>query len=161
MGFEKGNKLWKTRSKHGRDKIFATADDLWNAAIEYFNYCDNNPLTKHEVIKSGNRAGEVVEFPISRPYTLTALCIFLGVNTKYFHDFKKHLKENETDFSEVITRIEDSIYNQKFEGASVGLFNANIIARDLGLMDKTDVTTGGEKINVISLGGGIKPPEND
>ena len=40
----------------------------------------------------------------------------------------------------VIHKIEDCIYNQKFEGAIIGLYNANIIARDLGLSDKNELT---------------------
>ena len=39
------------------------------------------------------------------------------------------------------------MYSQKFEGAASGIFNANIIARDLGLSDKQDITTGGEKLS--------------
>jgi hypothetical protein len=31
------------------------------------------------------------------------------------------------------------MYAQKFEGAASGAFNANIIARDLGLADKTEM----------------------
>ena len=38
------------------------------------------------------------------------------------------------------------MFEQKFAGAAVGLFNANIIARDLGLADKQDITTNGESI---------------
>ena len=34
------------------------------------------------------------------------------------------------------------IRTQKFEGASAGLLNANIIARDLGLSDKTELEHG-------------------
>ncbi len=41
------------------------------------------------------------------------------------------------EFSEVITRVEQIIYIQKFEGATVNAFNANIISRELGLADKT------------------------
>ena len=37
--------------------------------------------------------------------------------------------------------IEKTIYKQKFDGATAGSFNANIIARDLGLKDKTDITS--------------------
>lgn len=161
MSFEKGNKLWQLRATNGRDKIFSTADELWNAAVEYFKYCDENPWIKYEAIKTGEMAGELIPIPVSRPYTIHGLCVFLGVNTAYFRQFKSALKENETDFSTILSRIEETIYNQKFEGASVGLFNANIIARDLGLMDKQDFTSGGEKMNVISLGSGVKPPEND
>ena len=39
----KGNQFWKLRSKHGRDKLFATPDLLWEAACEYFAYCDKHP----------------------------------------------------------------------------------------------------------------------
>ncbi len=45
-------------------------------------------------------------------------------------------KEEYKDFFGVYTRISQIIRTQKFEGAAVGLFNANIIARDLGLADK-------------------------
>jgi len=38
----------------------------------------------------------------------------------------------------VIRAITNIMYTQKFEGASVGVFNANIIARDLGLKDSTE-----------------------
>lgn len=153
MGFEQGNKLWQKRAKHGRDKIFSNADDLWHSAIEYFKYCDDNPWIKYEAIKSGEMAGELIPIPVSRPYTLTALCIFLGVNTKYFSDFKKALKENEEDFSEVVSRIEETIYSQKFEGATVGLFNSNIIARDLGLVDKQETKneTKVEQVTIFQL----------
>src|SRR5690606_4225743 len=110
----------------------------------------------NEAIKSGDLAGQIVSIPTSRPYTLTALCLYLGINTAYFRQFKDNLKDTDEDFSTVITRIEETIYSQKFEGASVGAFNANIIARDLGLSDKKELdhTTKGEKINIINLGNG-------
>lgn len=156
VGAPKNNQFWKLRSKHGRDKLFETADLLWEVACEYFQWCDDNPWIKNEAIKSGDFAGQIVKVPTSRPYTITALCLYLGVNTKYFSDFKKSLKEDDQDFSEVVTRIEETIYSQKFEGAAVGAFNANIIARDLGLSDKKELdhTTKGESINLISLGNG-------
>ena len=44
------------------------------------------------------------------------------------------------DFSAVTTRIEDIIYEQKFTGAAADLLNPNIIARDLGLADKKEVS---------------------
>ena len=145
-----GNQFWKLRKKHGKDKKFNTAEVLWEAACEYFQWCDNNPFKKIEVVKGGKLAGTLVEIPTARPYTLHGLCFYLGVNTKYFNDLKDALKEKpDKNYSEVITRIEETIYCQKFEGAVTGFFNANIIARDLGLTDKKDFTTGGDKINNI------------
>ena len=36
--------------------------------------------------------------------------------------------------------MEEIIRQQKFEGAAANLLNANIIARDLGLADKAEIT---------------------
>jgi poly(A) polymerase Pap1 len=64
----------------------------------------------------------------------------LNCNEAYFRQFKASLPDDEIDFSTVITDIEKTIYTQKFQGASADLLNANIIARDLGLSDKTELT---------------------
>jgi hypothetical protein len=144
-----GNQFWKLRSKHGRDVIFDTPQKLWDAACEYFEVTDRRKWTKKDWV--GKDA-----MPVTRetdtPYTLRGMCIFLDVNSGYWSEFKQSDKAKAKDFSEIITRIEDVIYNQKFEGASVGAFNASIIARDLGLKEQTDITTQGDKVApVISV----------
>jgi len=138
---EKGSQLWRARTKHGRDKIFATADILWDAACEYFKWVEDNPLEK-AIIYQGEIASK--SEGLMRAMTVKGLCIFLGVNSKYFNDFKAALdltKKEDIYFSEVITNIRDIIDTQKFEGASAGLLNPNIIARDLGLIDKQEIET--------------------
>lgn len=52
------------------------------------------------------------------------------------------------------------MYAQKFEGASVGAFNANIIARDLGLIDKKEVEHAGN-INSTTRVEIVKPKDDD
>lgn len=151
MAAPKGNQFWKLRSRHGRDKIFATPDVLWKEACKYFTWVDNNPLIESVVQKRKiSRDEEIIELvncPKKRPYTLHALCLFLDVNTVYFNHFEADLaKKNDQiskDFNKVITRIRETIYSQKFEGAASGFFNANIISRDLGLQDnkKVDIQT--------------------
>ncbi|MCK4786850.1 MAG: DNA-packaging protein [Desulfobacteraceae bacterium] len=137
-----GNQFWKLRSKHGRDKLFATSELLWDAACEYFQWCDDNPWIKTET-KERSSGKDITTAPSSRPYTISGLCLYLDCNIQYLSQFKADLPENEEDFSLVITRIEQTIYTQKFEGAAVGVFNANIIARDLGLKDaSTSEVTG-------------------
>lgn len=144
MSAPKGNQFWKIRSRHGRKKLFGTPQLLWEAACEYFQWCDDNPWietkTKTKAISVGEIKGkaeleEATEAPNARPYTITGLCIYLGCNSAYFRQFKATLDENEEDFTTILEQIEDTIYTQKFEGAAVGAFNANIIARDLGLKD--------------------------
>lgn len=130
MQFQKGNQFWKMRSKHGRDRIFQTPEILLEACYEYFEYTDSRKWSKTDWV--GKDAIQV-ERETSVPYTITGMCIFLGVNSVYWAQFKKAAP---SEFSKVITHVEEIIYSQKFEGASVGAFNANIIARDLGLADK-------------------------
>lgn len=135
-----GNQMWKLRSKHGRDKLFESPQLLWESACEYFQHCDDNPLI--EVDYKGGFATKV-EIPRPRAYTLQGLCLYLNCNVGYFNELDKTLKERKdetsADFSAVITRIRETIFAQKFEGAAAGIFNSNIIARELGLADKKEV----------------------
>jgi hypothetical protein len=131
----KENQFWKLRSKHGRDKLFETPELLWEAACEYFEWCDENPLM--EVDFKGKDADRV-EIPKMRPFTLQGLCLYLDCNTAYLRTFKSQSKGKHEDFNAVITKIEEVIYNQKFTGAAAGFLNPNIIARDLGLADKKE-----------------------
>ena len=170
MGAPAGNQFWKLRSKHGRDRLFATPELLWEAATEYFEWCDANPEYLVEQ-KKGNQNvklsvsedtdisdlkesfNSLVYIPTKKPYTIQGLCLYCDCNVLYINQFEESLKGKEDqiskDFSKILTRIREVIYNQKFTGASVGYFNAAIIARDLGLVDKKDVT-GDVTINQIT-----------
>lgn len=147
-GAPKGNKFWEIRSKHGRDKIFATPKIMWDAAVEYFKWCDENPLmeTVPKVVASGNNQGsevEMIEVPHMRPYTIHGLCLYLHVNTSYFNQFAIELKDKKDkvskEFSMVISNIRETIYNQQFSGAAAEFLNPNIIARNLGIKDGMEV----------------------
>ncbi len=154
MGAPTGNQFWKLRSKHGRDKLFESPQLLWESACEYFEWCDNNPFleSKPMVVSNGQMAGsevQMIEIPIKRPYTLHGLCLYCNANTGYFRVFKSQERANSDDFKTVIAEIEETIYNQQFSGAASGFLNANIIARNLGLKDSTDITSGGEKMSPL------------
>ncbi len=153
MGAPLGNKFWELRSKHGRDKLFATPELLWEAACEYFQWIEDNPLIEIDFI---GKDAEKVEKPHTRPFTIQGLCLYLDCNTKYFNDFEENLKGKEDkdskDFSEIVSRIRETIFRQKFEGAACGFYNHNIIARDLGLLDKSQIdhTNNGNSFNTLT-----------
>lgn len=150
MGAPKGNQFWKLRSKHGRDKLFETPELLWEAACEYFQWCEENPLLEEQGFAY---QGVVTKeyFSKMRAFTMSGLCFYLRCNEAYFRNFKSQKRKDAKDFSTVIEEIEKVVYRQKFEGAAADLLNANIISRDLGLKDNTDVTTKGESISPINL----------
>lgn len=137
MGALKGNDYYKLRSKDGRDKIFKNPEDLLNACNDYFNWCLSNPLyeTVVQKIKVSRDQEEIklVELPKMRAFTIQGLCNYLDISVKCFN-----LYEEREDFVPITTRVRQIIYNQKFEGAASGFLNANIIARDLGLVDKKE-----------------------
>lgn len=75
------------------------------------------------------------EIPKMRAMTIGGLCIFLDIDRTTWRDYAER-----EDFSQVTTCVEETIRDQKFAGASADLLNANIIARDLGLSDKNELT---------------------
>lgn len=158
MAAPEGNQFWRLRTKHGVEALFTESDKLWEAACEYFDWAENNPLIEQEqrkgaiVIQKGADASDidmnpVVELPKMRAFTIQGLTRHLGVNTRYFDDFKRSETAKTKDFPSVLTRIMDVIYEQKFTGAAAGFLNPNIIARDLGLADKKDIDKRVTKLN--------------
>lgn len=132
MAAPKGNKFWEQRSKHGRDKLFDNPKLLWKAAVKYFQWCDDNPWYKVEYKGTPLKR---VKIPTERPYTLEGFCSYVWASKNWWLEFKA---ADHKGFLETTTRIDEVIYQHKFEGAAVGAFNASIIARDLGLVDKKD-----------------------
>jgi len=131
MPAPKGNEYWKLRSKHGRDKIFETPEILWDAACEYFQSVTDNPLS----VQDNKGTKNINDVDLIMPFTIYGLCIFLDIDRVTYSEYRKH-----EDFSTIIRKVDDIIYNQKFSGAAVGIFNANIIARDLGLKEQSEVS---------------------
>ncbi|MBE8598209.1 DNA-packaging protein [Xenorhabdus sp. BG5] len=131
MAAPKGNRFWEARSSHGRNPKFGSPDALWQACCEYFAWVDDNPL--HET-KAFHNQGEIVYAKMAkmRAMTLSGLCIFLDISRSTWTEYTKR-----EDFSNITTRVEQIIYDQKFSGAAADLLNANIIARDLGLKEQT------------------------
>lgn len=115
----------------GKPKAFQTPQDLYDAAMEYFHWAEDNPWHKAEW-----KDKALQSIPVKRVFTWDALCLRLGVNDEYFRTFRSQLKKEDPDFiayNGVIGLIERTIYTNKLEGASGGFYNANIIAYDLGM----------------------------
>lgn len=129
-----GNSFWKARSSHGRKPVFASSDDLWVACTEYFEWVQENPLLEAKAFASQGVV-TTAELPKMRAMTIGGLCIFLDISVKTWGEYR--VKEG---FSPVCEQVEQIIRDQKFTGAAAGLLNAAIIARDLGLADKQELS---------------------
>ncbi len=133
MAAPKGNKFWLLRSSHGPNPKFDNPDDLWNASCEYFEWVVANPLQEERAFAY---QGIVVKDSVNkmRAMTLIALQTFLDISHTTWGTYKER-----QDLLAVTNRIDNIIRSQKFEGAAAELLNPNIIARDLGLSEKTEI----------------------
>lgn len=134
MSAPAGNSFWKQRSSHGRKPIFPDAETMWDACCEYFDWVEANPLLEAQAFAYQGDV-KLQELPKMRAMTVAGLCIFLDISQQAWGEYR--MREG---FGEVTSRVDNIIRTQKFEGASAGLLNANIIARDLGLSEKVSQT---------------------
>ena len=150
--FTTGNRFWLARSSHGRNPIFANPQDLFTACCEYFQWVEDNPLISAEPVKFQG-GGDTFEVPRMRAMTIRGLCIFLDISPQTWLNYKER-----PDFLDIVTKVEDIIYTQKFEGASAEMLNPNIIARDLKLKETTETEISGhiKKEWTVTI---VDPPE--
>ena len=134
MAAPKGNEYYLLRSKDGRDTTY-TPETLLEAANEYFNWCLDNPLKESQVVKYKD-SYEIIEVPKMRTFSIQGFCNYAEIMKQTFFNYEKR-----EDFLDVTTRIRGVIENFQFEGAASGFLNPNIIARKLGLADKTELKT--------------------
>jgi hypothetical protein len=134
MAAPAGNQFWKARSSHGRHPIFSSPEQLWESCQEYFEWVEANPLYEDKIISF---QGVATHVPCAkmRAMTISGLCIFLDIARRSWDEYRSR-----QDFLPVCEQVEQVIRDQKFTGAAADLLNASIIARDLGLADRTELT---------------------
>lgn len=135
MGAPKGHKKWGNPINPKK----YTAEELWEVACKYFDWAEKSSIKMAEPIKSGLGAGTMINVPHRRPLSIERLCIYADINTQTFYNYEK-IKDDKT-YLDVCTRIRQIIDDNQFEGGMVGQFNANIVTRKLGLVDKQDIKT--------------------
>lgn len=142
-----GNQFWKMRSSHGRKPIFATAEILWDACVEYFEWVEANPLKEEKLFAF---QGEVIKGTVNkmRAMTLDGLQNFLDITAETWSQYRRR-----EGFIDTVAQVERIIRDYKFTGAAADLLNPVIIARDLGLRDGMEHTgkDGGPISGVLAI----------
>lgn len=133
MSAPKGNNYWQFRNKHGRDHAY-TPEGFWEEAVNYFEWMSEKVWNKKDPIKSGDMAGTLMDIPTQTPMSIASFCLYADIDENTFQRYEKETGYN--DFWAVTKTIKLIIESQQFEGATVGAFNPNIIAKKLGLVEK-------------------------
>jgi len=122
----------------GRYKLIETPERMWELFEEYVDHERNNPLFKVEYV---GKDGERVNTPLQVPITFEGFECFLA-DKQIINDLGDYSKNDDgryTEYAPIITRIRNNCFAQNFKGAAVNLFNANLIARKLGLADRKEI----------------------
>lgn len=131
--FKPGNEIWQMRKVHGKPLMFDTPEKLWQAALEYFKWNDENPLYEVKAFASGGRV-VTQSIPKMRIMTVESFCLHAHTSRETFNEYRK-----KSDYVDVCSSIDTAIREQKLSGAASGFFNAMIIARDLGLRENASI----------------------
>ncbi len=124
---------------HGT-KYIETPEKMWELFEAYVKHESDSPMYKVEYV---GKDGDRVNTPLQVPITFEGFECWLWDNDYIkagLGDYASNKNESYSDYSTIITRIRQNCFAQNFKGASVGLFNANIIAKKLGLVEKTENT---------------------
>lgn len=123
--------------KRGRPRKFKPADLL----DEFQNYIQDrmsNPIVEKEE-ESGyagrNSSAKTKEKSHPQLLSVADFCVFLGCSRNWWNELPD-------EFLGVKSHISTYIDNFQLKGASIGVFNANIVSRLLGLKDKTELSGG-------------------
>ena len=146
MPAPKFNQYYKNRINNGRKRIFNDTTEIIDKLDEYLEDCRNNPIEYQEMIKGGNRSGEIVLMSKPQIPTLKGFCIYLGITYQTFSNYRKD--ENYKDFFETFTYVSDILENEMLKNSVTGQANPMLAARLLGLKEKQDIASNDKEISI-------------
>lgn len=112
--------------------VFKSPEALLRACLDYIRHMQENKIVNVEKVdKDGKPTNTTVHH---RAMTIVGLCAYLNIGRKTWLMYRE--KE---EYEYVCEKIENIIWQDKFELASAGLLNPVIIMRELGLADKQTV----------------------
>jgi hypothetical protein len=142
---EPGDEYWRRVITVGAPRKFETPEELLAACGDYFDWVENNPLKSWKV---AGKDADLVETKHPRLPTLTGMRLHINISGDCWRKYAQR-----PEFAPTCSRVEEHIRQMKLEGASAEIFNPMIIARDLGLKDRSEVSdpTGASALPSLDL----------
>ena len=106
-----------------------TRSNCGKPAVEYFDWVEQNPLYEAKAFAYQGEV-ELKNVPKMRAMTISGLCIFLDITLQTWTQYRVR-----QGFADITQRVDEIIRTQKFEGAAAGLLDANLIAREMAMLD--------------------------
>jgi hypothetical protein len=114
---------------------YLTPESLWLNFEKYVLHEMDNPMHKIEYV---GKDGAMVRTPLETPITFEGFECWLADQgiIQDLGDYVKNKDDRYTDYAPIVSRIQRNCFVHNFKGAAVGIFNPNIIAKKLGLIDR-------------------------
>jgi hypothetical protein len=109
------------------------------AGLEYFQFSQACPLKRPEQNRlsgKGEMQKEVIEVDVPRPLSNSGLAAFLGVTHRYLNYAARDARFAE--YHDIFEFLFEQIRKQQFDQAAIGVFKENLVARNIGLTEKTE-----------------------
>lgn len=122
-----------------KQKYIPSPEHLWQYFLDYVAHESANPWLKVDYV--GQKAERVV-VPLATPITFEGFECYL-FSLDIIDDLGSYSANRDGRYKTyvpIIQKIRSFCYTQNFRGAAVGAFNANLIARKLGIKDQVDST---------------------
>jgi len=126
----------------GQPKKIPNSETLYEWFEGYKHWSSENPVTKMDF--KGKDADEVT-YEIDRPLSWMNFKVWLyknhSVGFSTVEDYKANKDDVYAEYSEIIRVIDAEIFGQQYDGAASGVYQQNIVARRLGLVEKSENKT--------------------
>lgn len=105
---------------------------------------------RYEPIKSGERAGDIIEIKMPKVPTILSFCHFIGVTEKTFFNWINAESENiDEELLQFVTYVQEEMKDDRLSAALNNTINAQLISRLDGYKDAVQVEqTTPEQINI-------------
>lgn len=154
------NEHWRVIAAGGV-VISASPEGLWEQAVKYFQWCEDNPIKTKKTMQSGKTQGQKVEVEYNRPFTVDGFCLHAGITKRWLTDVKS-LYGVDSQWFLIVEKIMSVIYTQNLEGAIVDLFNPIVISKILNLDKPQEDDARTVRVEIVDKGqGGLYSSEAD
>ena len=131
-----------------KPKYIESPHAMWELFMKYAQWCKDNPVTSEDFVGG---AGKKVTRSYDRPLTVSGFRAFGHRNGVTINHYFANTDGAYDEYRTICRAIEDEIRDYQITGGLVGLLNSSITQRLNGLTERVDQTSGGEKVNNITV----------
>ena len=116
-------------------------EELQKKINQYFQWVNENPFYKYDVVKTGQDAGKELKIKVERMPSVQSLCSHLNITYQTFFNYlKPETEQKNKQIFDIAIRAKVKIESAQIDGAGTGLYQPMIVSRLNHLKDEQEVT---------------------